>query len=64
MPAHSWAGSRIHTGGGGKKGGEGEERPYGGEDIVIQTKRAAEQGHLGSWMTWALCTLPPSKIAQ
>lgn len=53
-----------HRGGGGKKGGEGEERPYGGEDIVIQTKRAAEQGHLGSWMTWALCTLPPSKIAQ
>lgn len=31
----------------GKKGGEGEGRPDGGEDIVIQTKRAAERSHLG-----------------
>lgn len=54
-----------HKGEGGKKrGGEGEGRPCGGGDIVIQMKRAAEQGHLGSWMTWALCTLPLSRIAQ
>lgn len=52
MPAHSEAGSWIHTAfcsglHGGENGGEGEGKPHDWEDIVIQTKRAAEWSHLG-----------------
>lgn len=64
MPAHSRAGSWIHTAFySGLHGGEGEGERRDWEDIVIQTKRAAEWSHRGQKVCIGLRLSPlPSSI--